>query len=104
MMRSGGSLTRRLLGYVLLCPAALAQTVSTAQISGSVTDPTGAVLRGVEVTVTQTETGFARTAITNETGFYALPDLPIGPYRLQAAYPLFRTYVRTGIVLEVSSN
>src|SRR5437867_3442977 len=77
---------------------------ATAQISGRVQDTTGAVLPGVEVTATQTGTGIARTAVTNETGSYVLPNLPIGPYRLQAALPGFRTYVQSGIVLEVNSN
>ena len=45
---------------------------ATAQISGTVKDQTGAVLPGVEVTVTQTETGVTRTAVTNETGSYVL--------------------------------
>ena len=77
---------------------------STAQVSGTVTDQSGAVLPGVEVTVTQTETGLMRTAVTNETGLYVLPNLPVGPYRLEAALPGFRSYVRTGIVLQVSGN
>ena len=77
---------------------------ATAQISGRVQDPTGAVLPGVEVTATHTGTGIARTAVTNETGSYVLPNLPIGPYRLQAALPGFRTYVQSGIVLEVNSS
>src|SRR4051794_6817256 len=57
---------------------------ATAQISGTVKDQTGAVLPGVEVTATQTETGIARSAVTNETGSYVLPNLAIGPYRLEA--------------------
>src|SRR5678816_4614885 len=77
---------------------------STATVSGSVKDMTGAVLPGVEVTVTQTETSIARTAVTNETGSYVLPNLPLGPYRLEAALPGFRTFVQTGIVLQVNSN
>src|SRR5262249_29351938 len=51
-----------------------------------------------------TETGISRGAVTNETGSYVLPNLPIGPYRLEAALPGFRTFVQTGIVLEVNSN
>src|SRR5712691_13036306 len=70
---------------------------STAQISGAIKDQTGAVLPGVEVTMTQTDTGFKRSAITDETGSYILPSLPVGPYRLEAALPGFRTYVQTGI-------
>src|SRR5438552_8090879 len=77
---------------------------STAQISGAIKDQTGAVLPGVEVTMTQAETGFKRTAVTDETGSYVLPNLPVGPYRFEAALPGFRTYIQTGITLQVNSN
>jgi hypothetical protein len=77
---------------------------STAQISGAVKDQTGAVLPGVEVSMTQTDRGFKRSAVTDETGSYILPNLPVGPYRLEAALPGFRTYVQTGIVLQINSN
>src|SRR5262249_20485115 len=77
---------------------------STAQVSGTVKDQTGAVLPGVEVTVTQTDTSLKRTAVTDETGSYVLPNLPVGPYRLEAALPGFRTHVQTGIVLQVGSS
>jgi carboxypeptidase family protein len=77
---------------------------ATAQISGAVKDQSGAVLPGVEVTATQTDTGIARSAVTNETGTYILPNLPVGPYKLEAALPGFRTYVQTGIVLQVNSS
>src|SRR5207237_1345408 len=46
------------------CGSAWAQTVAVAQISGTVKDPSGAVLPGVEIKVTQTETGVSRTTIT----------------------------------------
>ena len=88
--------------FVLVPTGVRAQ--STAQISGVVTDQSGAILPGVEVKVTQTDTGITRSAVTNETGLYILPNLPIGPYRLEAALPGFRSYVRTGIVLQVGSN
>src|SRR5438552_13546589 len=87
---------------VLATAGAWAQ--STAEVSGAVKDQTGAVLPGVEVTATQTDTGFKRTAVTNETGSYLLTNLPIGPYRLEAGLPGFRTYVQTGIVLQVDAN
>ena len=76
----------------------------TAQISGTVMDPTGARLPGVEVMATQTATGQVRTVVSNETGSYVLPSLPTGPYRLTAALPGFRTFAQTGIVLEVNGN
>ncbi len=92
-------------GFLILaisCAVVLAQ--ATAQISGAAKDQSGAVLPGVEITVTQTDTGIARNAITNETGSYVLPNLPIGPYRLEASLPGFRTFAQTGIVLQVNSS
>src|SRR5688572_24407742 len=76
---------------------------ATAQISGSVKDQTGAVLPGVEVTATQTATGVKRSAVTDETGSYILQNLPIGPYTIEAALPGFKTYVQSGIVLQVGT-
>src|SRR5213593_3688124 len=87
---------------VMVCGNVWAQ--ATAQISGSIQDQSGAVLPGVEVTATQTETGARRSTVTNETGNYVLPNLPLGSYRLEAALPGFRTFVQTGIVLQVNSN
>jgi hypothetical protein len=84
------------------CGSARAQ--ATAQISGTVQDASGAVLPGVDITATQTGTGISRTTITNETGSYTLPNLPLGPYRLAAGLPGFRTFVQTGILLQVGSN
>ncbi len=59
---------------------------ATAQISGTVRDSSGAVLPGAEVTATQTETGISRMAVTNETGSYVMPNLALGPYRLEATF------------------
>src|SRR5437867_6803973 len=87
---------------VMACGNVWAQ--ATRQISGSVQDQSGAVLPGVEVAATQTETGVRRTTVTNETGSYVLPNLPLGSYRLEAALAGFRTFVQTGIVLQVNSN
>src|SRR5262249_40668177 len=77
---------------------------STAQVSGTVRDQSGAVLPGVQVTATQTATGRTRTVVTDEVGFYLLPELPVGPYKLEASLPGFRTFEQTGIVLQVGSN
>src|SRR5262245_51289078 len=87
---------------VFIASAAFGQAVS--QISGTVKDQVGAVLPGVEITATQTETGIGRTTVSNETGNYVLPNLPVGPYKLEATLPGFRTFVQTGIVLQVNSS
>jgi hypothetical protein len=77
---------------------------ATAQISGMVEDQSGAILPGVKVTATQVDTGASRSTVTNERGFYVLPSLPLGPYRLEASFAGFRTSAQTGIVLQVGSN
>src|SRR5215467_551787 len=77
---------------------------ATAQITGSVKDQSGAVLPGVEITATQTATGAKRTAVSDETGSYILQNLSIGPYTIEAALPGFKTYVQTGIVLQVGTT
>src|SRR5213594_1905583 len=87
---------------LLACNSLWAQ--GTAQISGTVKDQTGAVLPGVEVTATQTDTGVARSTVSNETGSFVLPNLAVGPYRLEAALGGFRTFVQNGIVLQVNSS
>src|SRR5437773_4823047 len=90
--------------FIVLMACGNVWAQATAQISGAVQDQSGAVLPGVEVTATQTETGVRRTTVTNETGNYVLPNLPLGSYRLETALPGFRTFVQTGIVLQVNSN
>ncbi len=76
---------------------------ATAQMSGTVRDESGAVLPGVTVTVTQTDTGFTRSVVTEGEGSYVMPNLPTGPYRLEVSLQGFRTYVQTGIVLQVGA-
>src|SRR4029453_1649344 len=71
---------------------------------GTFGNSSGAVLPGVTVTVTQTDTGLVRTAVTDESGAYLLTNLPTGPYRLEAALQGFRSYVQTGIVLQVGGT
>lgn len=101
---------RRYLGLVVLVVACAAdadlwaQAVTLAQISGTVRDESGALVPGAEVKVTQTDTGYSRTVVTDDTGAYAIPNLPVGPYRLEVSMPGFSTYVQTGIVLQVRSN
>ena len=90
--------------FILVLTSANLWAQATAQISGSVRDQSGAVLPGVEVAVAQTDTGITRNTITNETGSYVLSNLALGPYRLEATLPGFRTYVQTGIQLQVNSS
>ncbi|HLG59218.1 MAG TPA: TonB-dependent receptor [Vicinamibacterales bacterium] len=96
---------RTLVGAIVVLLSGLdAWAQTTAQINGTVVDDGGGVLPGATVAALQTETGFRREAVTTAAGSYTLPNLPIGPYRLEVTLSGFRTYVQTGIVLQVNSN
>lgn len=86
----------------LLVTSAFCQ--ATAQLSGSVTDTSGAVIPAAEVTATHTGTGLERRAQTNELGLYAIPFLPPGEYRLVVQKGGFRQAVRDGVRLEVNQS
>ncbi|MGH9353294.1 MAG: carboxypeptidase regulatory-like domain-containing protein, partial [Terriglobia bacterium] len=81
-----------------------AQAVASAQISGLVTDPSGAAVPNANVIATQTDTGVVRTTLSGPDGTYVLPNLPVGPYRLEVRANGFNTYLQTGILLQVSNT
>ena len=87
-----------------LAPGAFGQTVAVAQLSGTVLDQSGGALPGVEVTVTQTDTGMTRFVITSGSGGYVFAGLPVGPYKLSAKLSGFSTFEQTGIVLQVGDT
>src|SRR4051794_680378 len=89
---------------MLLLAAATAWAQATAELNGRVTDESGAVLPGVTVTATQTDTGATRTAVTDEAGAWVMQSVPIGQYRLEIALQGFRTSVQTGIVLQINAS
>ncbi|MCC7174149.1 MAG: TonB-dependent receptor [Bryobacterales bacterium] len=73
--------------------------IGTSTITGRVTDPTGAVIPGVEVTVVNVETNFQFTGKTNDEGLYRVPSLQPGPYRLVFQVGGFKRLVREDIRL-----
>ena len=81
----------------------LGQT-GNAQVTGSVTDSSGGVIAGVEITATNEATGIKREAISNDLGFYTLTLLPPGRYRLGTVKAGFRPINRTGITLQVDQD
>jgi len=89
---------------ILLFTCTLGWAQATAELNGRVADESGAVLPGVTVTATQTDTGFSRTVVTDGAGAWVMPNLPTGPYRLEVSLQGFRTYVQTGIVLQVGAT
>jgi hypothetical protein len=83
---------------------ALGQAVSSAQIHGEVNDATGAAVAGATIKATQIETQQVRTTVSNTDGSYVLPNLPVGPYTIEASSGGFKTYVQSGVILQVGNN
>lgn len=90
----------------LICVCVLSSFAQfdSAQISGLVRDQAGAVIPGVTVTVMNAGTGQERQAITNEQGFYAFPNTPVGTYTVTAELPGFKKFVKTGVQLNAAIN
>lgn len=89
---------------LLLCGSAWAQSTASADLLGTVTDSTGAVIPGVALTVTEEATGVTTKTTSNEVGYYAFKFLPVGRYRLTAEKDGFSKVTVTDIVLRVSVN
>ncbi|MGH9657521.1 MAG: carboxypeptidase regulatory-like domain-containing protein [Bryobacteraceae bacterium] len=80
------------------CPLLVAQT---AQITGRITDPSGALVPGVDVLVTNAGTGDRRDAASNDQGYYTVPFLVPGDYQVQVQKAGFKAALRSGIRLQV---
>ncbi|MFP5236961.1 MAG: carboxypeptidase regulatory-like domain-containing protein [Acidobacteriota bacterium] len=93
-----GMLLLAILALVWTPVAAWAQA-DRGTIAGNVTDPSGAVLGGVQVTATNTGTNIQYAGISNDHGAYAVMNLPIGTYTVRFKKDGFETLDRTGVVI-----
>jgi hypothetical protein len=78
---------------LLLIPALSFAQDATGRIAGTITDPSGAVIPGVQATVTNTATQVSRKTTSNPDGYYQVLALPIGNYKVSAEHDGFRTVV-----------
>ncbi len=92
-----------LLAATLTAGLALGQNANTGEIKGTVTDPSGAVVSGVTVTITDVLTGVSTVTTTNSAGIYDVPSVPVGQYKITFSKTGFRNSVRDGITLEVQT-
>ena len=77
---------------------------TTATVTGQVQDASGAIVVGAEVTITNTETNTQSSTQTGSSGDYVLMLLRPGKYKLAVSHPGFKTYVQSGIVLEIDQK
>ena len=102
-------MSRMTLGFIVVGLCLCCTTLNFAQstggrILGRVADSSGAVLAGVKVTATNEATGVSRDTLTNTSGDYAFPEVPVGTYTLTFDLQGFKTNVRKGepaLLLEI---
>ena len=82
--------------------ASSAAWAQSAQVTGRITDSSHAVIQGASVTVTNVDKGQDRQTHSNEEGYYTVPLLEPGTYRLTAQMPGFKPLARSGITLRVN--
>ncbi len=87
----------------LVCTFSAGAQVS-ANLSGRVTDSSGAAVQAASVTANDLDTGVSRTTLTNQAGEYKLFELPVGHYEVRARKDGFAERVRTGILLAVGQD
>jgi hypothetical protein len=88
--------------YLLVPLGGSAQTLAT--IVGTVTDASGAVVPGAQITVVSGETGFVRKLVSNQDGNYTAARIPLGNYVVTAVASGFQRLTRTGIVLNAGQT
>jgi len=94
----------RLLTCLLLLTTALSAQTFRGTILGTVTDATGAVVSGAQVTVRNANTGLERVTLTSADGSYSVPELPIGSYDVTIKQTAFRAAVTKGVAVDIASE
>jgi len=93
-----------LIVFVAAVPVFAQSQAINGTIEGIVKDTSGAVLPGVTVTVTNTDTGAERVLVTNVSGSFRAPLLPLGAYKIVFELSGFRTFERTGVTLSAGQT
>lgn len=88
--------------FVMIVPAAMSQAV-TATLSGKITDSSGGSVAKANITISNTATGFSRSAQSSDTGEYSIPSLPAGEYKLTVEFSGFRGQTKD-ITLQVGQT
>jgi len=104
-MKIGGSMRKAVVLITLIVWAALsfAQT-PTGTFQGSITDSSGAAVKGATVIVTSTTTGIEKTSTTDDEGRYTMPYVLPGTYKVAVKAQGFRPAQQENVVLEVSQT
>ncbi len=91
-------------GALSVTHLANAQDTGAGVIAGTVTDPSGAVIGGAKLTITDVATDVSSATVTNGTGYYEVDALNPGTYKIQVSAPGFESLTRLGITLEATAR
>src|SRR2546427_114772 len=90
------------IAFAAVAPPSYSQaTTAFAQLNGTVRDTSGGFVAKASIALREVDTNREYTAVSNETGFYVVPNLPPGRYEFSIEYKGFAKYTQTGIVLSV---
>jgi hypothetical protein len=92
------------LWLVLVISLPLHAQVAGGTLSGSITDPSGAVVPNAEVVIKNSATGVSRNVTTNADGFYSAANLVPGNYEVSVSASGFNTEIKKGIVINVGAQ
>src|SRR3954470_6994854 len=96
---------RFVLAALLLSCASIAYAqFDSGQIAGIVRDTSNAAIPGATITVENEANRDRRTAVTNSSGFYAVPDLPVGTYSVTIELSGFKRFIKTGVKLSAAAQ
>jgi hypothetical protein len=102
--KTGSARAIALLIFLLILAAAQARAQVTAEILGTVTDPSGSAIASAVIEAQEQQTGLVRSTVSDARGRYDLPALPPGEFQLTVRKRGFRTAVHTGIVLTAAEQ
>src|SRR5262245_26059428 len=91
------------LGVLFLTAIAFGQS-DRGTITGTVSDPAGAVVANAPIQAKNTATGLSYEVATYTTGTYTIVQLPVGSYDLTVTVPGFKKYVRSGLTVQVAQT
>jgi hypothetical protein len=91
------------MAVLVLYGVQIARADINGSVSGIVTDPSGAVIRGVQVRAVNTSTGVEHAIRTDSAGFYSFPELIVGKYDIVVRQAGFKEFRQIGLIIDANS-
>lgn len=93
-----------LVAAILVASPRSSAQMATAELAGTVLDPSGAAIPNAAVTATNVATAISRSTVSEKSGEYVITELPPGDYTLSVDAPGFRKLEQTGLILQINQQ